>query len=221
MEQTISIDELVQKARKFILDCGYTAEYRYAHHWIWKKFNLYAKATHKSMYSSELGLEFYCKWLGYASIAATVKKDEYKLRAMRVLDDIYHDRPLKRKYLHNLVHIPECFRAEHDAYLRYLANNEQKPRTIATKSSRVLVFLRYLEKESVMLSDFNFHIVERFYAHISNKYNKTAQANIKFTVRDFLKFCGTEGLVPDDSDRFVGTIYGNKHERLPSTYTKE
>jgi site-specific recombinase XerD len=83
------------------------------------------------------------------------------------------------------------------------------------------VFLRYLEAEALMLSNFNFHVVERFYAHISTNYNKTAQANIKFTIRDFLKFGSASGFVPIDSDRFIGTIYGNKHERLPSTYTTE
>lgn len=221
MELTKSVDELVLKARKFILDCGYSAEYRYTYHWIWKKFRLYAEETHQSEYSAELGMEFYRKWLGYTSVAATLKKDEYKLRAMKVLDDIFHDRPLRRKYTHKLVHIPACYLGEYNAYLKYLTSNGQKARTIATKSSRLLVFLRYLEKEALVLSEFSFQAVERFYVHISKNYNKTAQANIKFTIRDFLKVGSNAGFVPNGSDRFVGIIYGNKHERLPSTYTKE
>ena len=221
MEIAKGIDELVLRARKFILDCGYSAEHRYTYHWIWKKFRLYATETNQSTYSTELGMEFYCKWLGYTSAADTVKKDEYKLRAMKVLDDIFHERPLRRKYTHKPVHIPAYYLAEYDAYLKHLTNNGQKPRTIATKSSRLLVLLRFLEKEAFMLSNFNFQVMEHFYAHISTNYNKTAQANIKFTIRDFLKFCSTAGFVPANSDRFVGIIYGNKHERLPSTYTKK
>jgi hypothetical protein len=187
MEQTKNIGDLVLQARKFIFDYGYSVEYRYAYHWIWKKFRLYTEKTHQATYSAELGMEFYCKWLGYASVADTVKKDEYKLRAMKVLDDIIHGKPLRRKYTHKLVHIPACYLAEYNGYLEYLRTNGQKTRTIATKSSRLLVFLRYLEKDAFVLSELSFQVVERFYVHISTNYNKTAQANIKFTIRDFFK----------------------------------
>jgi hypothetical protein len=221
VEPTISIDELVLKARKFILDRGYKAEYRYAHHWIWKKFSQYAKKRRQSSYSNELGMEFYCNWLGYPSIAFTEKKNEFKYRAMMVLDDIFHDRPPQRKYSHKLIHIPVCFLTEYNAYLKYLTDHGQKPRTIETKVSRLLVFLRYLEKKPYMLHNFNFQAIEDFYGHISATYNKTTQANIKFTVRDFLKFGSAAGFVPSGAEKLIGAIYGNKHERLPSTYTKE
>ena len=221
MDPNRNIDELVLEARKLIKDRGYNAEYRYNHHWIWKKFRLYAKERKLLAYSSELGMEFYCNWLGYTSIAATTRKDESKFRAMKVLDDIFHDKPIKKKYTHKLVYIPGCYRSEYNAYLNYLITAEQKPRTIATKMSRLLVLLRYMENEAFTLTNFGFQVIERFYAHISTIYNKTAQANIKFTIRDFLKFGSASGFVPVDSDRFVGTIYGNEHERLPSTYTKE
>jgi site-specific recombinase XerD len=221
MDPNRSIDELVLKARKLIKDRGYSAGYRYNYHWIWKKFRLYTKGRELLAYSSELGMEFYFNWLGHTSITATTRKDESKFRAMKVLDDIFHDKPLKKKYTHKLVHIPERYLPEYNAYLNYLIGDEQKPRTIATKISRLLVLLRYLENEAITLSNFSFQVIERFYTHISVNYNKTAQANIKFTIRDFLKFGSASGFVPIDSDRFVGVIYGNKHERLPSTYTKE
>ena len=221
MESEKSIDELILKARKFILDRGYRAEYRYTCHWIWKKFRQYAKETQQSVYSTELGMEFYCFWLGYPTIAATASKDEFKFRVMMILDDIIYDRPLKRKYSHKPVHIPSCFQFEYDAYLKHITDKGQKKKSLETKMSRLLVFLRFLEKEGLALSALNFQAIEGFYRHISTVYNRTAQANIKFTIRDFIKFGGEVGFVPNDSEKFIRTIYGNKHERLQSTYTTD
>ena len=188
MESVKSINALLLKARKYILDHGYSPEYRYTYHWIWKKFSKYAKEKKLSAYSADLGMEFYCNWLGYNSEAATEKKDDYKLRAIKVLDDIFHDRPLKRKYSHKKIYIPASYLSEYNAYLKYLTENGQKPRTIETKMSRLLVFLRFLDKEGDTLSILDFHAVERFIRHISISYSRTTQANIKFTVRNFLRF---------------------------------
>jgi len=219
MHNLKGVDELVVKARKYILDQGYSPTYRYSYHWIWKKFSQYTNEIRQMVYSTELGMKFYCSWLGYTTEAETEKKNEYKFRAMKVLDDIFHDRPLKRKYSHKTVYIPACFLSVYNAYLKHLADKEQKPRTIETKSSRLLIFLRFLEKEDIVLPTLSFQEIEEFFRHISTDYNRTAQANIKYTLRDFLEFSSTIGFTPNDSDKLIGIIYGNKHERLPSTYT--
>jgi len=90
-----------------------------------------------------------------------------------------------------------------------------------TKSSRLLVFLRFLEKEGIALHALGFHAIESFYRNISTMYNRTAQANIKYTIRDFLEFGGATGIANIESNNLIGTIYSNKHERLPSTYTAD
>jgi|GEM_PF-1207966 len=219
MNSKQTIDELVLKARKYILDRGYRPEYRYTCHWIWKKFSIYAREVQQVVYSTELVIEFFCEWLGYLSETNIEKKDEYKFRVIKILDDIFHDRPLKRKYTNKPVEIPTCFAIEYSKYVKHLASKGQKPKTIETKASRLLVFLRFLETEGVSLHALSFKTIESFYQNISVIYNRTAQANIKYTVRDFLRFGDTAGLTHSGSDKYIGTIYGNKHERLPSTYT--
>jgi site-specific recombinase XerD len=106
-------------------------------------------------------------------------------------------------------------------YKNHLIEKGQKPKTCRTKLSRVLVFLRFLEKNESDLLKLDFQTIEMFYQYMSTKYNKTAQANIKYTIRGFLKWGEQTQIVPEGAAKMIGAIYGNKHERLPSTYTQE
>jgi len=188
-----------------------------------EKFVAYANERNEEFYFSELGNDFIYGWFGYApgsEMQAKMSKREVShLRVMTVLDDIYHGKPVKKMYSTIPVYIPENFSEPYEMYKKHLFEN-QKPRTCKTKLSRILVFLRFLEKNGTDLLKVDFQTIELFYKYISGKYNKTAQANIKYTIRGFLKWGEQTRIVSAGAAKLIDTIYGNKHERLPSTYTQ-
>ena len=101
-----------------------------------------------------------------------------------------------------------------------MLSKNQKPRTIETKLSRVLVFLRFMNRNDYCLGQLDILILTAFQEYLLNNYTINAQSNIKFTLRDFLRFGEEKSVVPDGTSFLLGTIYSNKHDRLPSTYTK-
>jgi len=217
--QKNSIYKVVEHAIQYLTKSGYSSSAVRCYSWVWKKLIKFAKEKLMESYSSHLCEDFMAFFVdGYPGDNIS-HFGVTKIRALRVLDDLFHNRPIKKKYMTKPVYVPICFQVEYDSYNRYMAANGHKPQTIATKRSRILVFLRYLEGIAASLYDLNFQMLINFREYLSKHYNMNTKANIEFTVRDFLNYAESEGLVTNNMSVLFGTIYSNKHGRLPSTYT--
>ena len=212
-----SIDDLVNEAIKYIIDSSYSKVSQYHYGWVWSKLKNYAREQQQEFYTTALGNEFIQTWLG----SITSPFDVSNLRAMKVLDDIYNQKPVRKKYPVSQVNIPTPFYEQYKMYKESLKSRGQKPRSLETKLSRLLVFLRYLEEAKLELLSLNFDAFEQFNYFLATRYNINTQANIKFTVRDFLITGEQSGFIAPKTSAMLGAIYSNKHERLPSTYTKD
>ncbi|MGL5434693.1 MAG: tyrosine-type recombinase/integrase [Lachnospiraceae bacterium] len=215
-----SIQDLVWKAIQYLSAKSYSAVTLYFHALLWRKFTAYAQEKRIFSYSTELSEDFIKSFIRNAQDPSFDKNNVHKLHAMKVLDDIFHDRPVKIKYMTAPVFIPPEYEEIHISYKEYLLSKNQKPRTIETKLSRVLVYLRFMDKTNFCLDQMDIETLTVFQKYLTDNYSTCAQSNIKFTLRDFFRFGEEKGVIPVGTSSLIGTIYSNKHDRLPSTYTK-
>jgi site-specific recombinase XerD len=223
MQEKGCIQHLVANAVRYLSEKSYSAPTIYHYKWVWKKFITFAEERGEKYYSTLLNQDFMDSF-AKKSERTDSKYDKItvnKLRAQKVLDDYYHGKPAKCKYSSIPVYIPECFQEEFTSYTEYMAAMGQRAKTIETKSSRILVFLRYMEDNDITLSRLDFQALSGFMDYLCKQYTITGQSNIKFTLRDFLKFSEGNGYIPSGTALMMGKIYGNKHGRLPSTYTND
>lgn len=221
MQQKKHIHDLIWEGTQYISERSYSSVSLYHYCWVWTKFRSYAEENGNTFYSTEIGKKFFKEFTGNTDETDIDKKDVSKLRAMKVLDDIFYSRPVATKYMVALVYIPECFRAEYDAYKGILLAKGQKKRTLETKLSRLSIFLRFLEKQDSILAELDFQTYMQFQEYLSSCYSVNAQGNIKFTLRDFLKTGEMHGFISKGASALIGSIHVNKHDRLPSTYTRD
>lgn len=217
MKQKQNIQYLVWTGVQHLSQKAYSATTIYHYAWVWRKFITYAEQKKTDSYSTQLNNEFKDFFLSQYK-GENTKWTVDITRVLRVLDEIFHGNDIEQKYTTS-VYIPGYLLAEYNTYKSYLIQKGQKARTVETKLSRTLVFLRYLEKKKILFTHIDFRILEGFFEYLTRHYALNAQANIKFTLRDFLQCMEKESLLSKGISTQVGIIYSNKHERLPSTYT--
>ena len=218
MEQN-NIKQLVEDAIQHLAQKSYSKASIGRYAWIWRKFISFTEAKSLYSYSTLLGEEFIEFFVEGYKNGNVSEFGISKIRAIRVLDDIFHGRQVGKKYYLSPVYIPEPFRVEYESYKGHLSAKGQKPKSLRSKLSRLLVLLRYLEETCQDLRGLDFQALTGFREYLSTRYAKNAKANIEFTIRDFLRHAESNGLVADDTSSLLGTIYSDKHGRLPSTYT--
>jgi site-specific recombinase XerD len=221
MEQNRNIWEVVKNAVQYLTQKSYSSSAIRLYLWVWEKFISFTEDRGEVSYSTRLLEDFRVIFVEEYN-----QKGKYKFsvsihRALRVLDDIFHNRQISEYYLLTPPHIPKSFQSVYNSYESYLVSKGQKPRTVETKLSRVLVFFRFLEERKQSIDKLEFQTIATFLDHISRLYSKTSQSNIKFTLRDFLKYAESCGFIAGEMSLMLGAIYGNKHSRLPSTYTHD
>lgn len=221
LQQEKTIDELVRDATQYISMQSYSAVSTYYYSRIWRKLLKYAHEKQAEHYSMELGFDFYYQLTGSGSDDIPDKESLHKIRALKVLNDLALGNEVKRKYIHVEPFVPEPFVEILQAYGQYLSKKGQKKKTIETKLSRIRIFLRHLGLHGILLEEVDFQVIAYFYLYLSAEYAINARSNIQFTLRDFFVFIENIGIVKSGTSGLITTIYSNKHERLPSTYSTE
>jgi len=219
MKKNMLINDLVLEASHYLILHSYSKSTKYYYESIWKQFKHYAKEREVIFYTSKLGNEFFFKIIGSIIDDKLDVTQRYKYRVLKVLEDIFYDREVKKNYFYNPIWIPSKYEEHLEKYRQFLISKNQKPRTIETKVSRVLVFLRFLDKNHHELVNLKFSIIEAFYKFLSKQYSSIAQSNIQFSLRDFILFLESVDLVSKKLHLQLGVIHTNKYERLPTTYT--
>ena len=59
----------------------------------------------------------------------------------------------------------------------------------------------------------------RFLDFLKPRYSATSRGNILYTVRDFLHYCASEGIVREELTKLIATFNTGLNERLPSYYS--
>lgn len=217
--QEKTIDVLVQDAIQYIIIHSYSVSSIYHYSRIWRKLLKYSHEQQAKYYSMELGFKFYRQFVGLNPDDKLDKLNSHILRPLKVLNDLALGNEVKRKYISKEPFVPESFINTLLEYKKHLLAKGQKKRTVETKLSRIRVFLRFLGFHGVRLEDVDFKIIEGFYLFLSTEYATNARSNIQFSLRDYLSFIEKINTCKKGTSKLITTIYSNKHERLPSTYS--
>lgn len=217
--QEKTIDVLVQDAIQYITIHSYSMSSIYHYSRIWKQLLKYSYEQSEKYYSMELGFKFYRQFVGLNPDDNMGKLNSHILRPLKVLNDLALGNEVKKKYVSAEPFVPESFINTLLEYEKYLLMKGQKKKTVETKISRIRVFLRFLGFQGVRLEDVDFKVIEGFYLFLSAKYTTNARSNIQFSLRDYFAFAEKNNAVKKGTSKLIPTIYSNKHERLPSTYS--
>jgi site-specific recombinase XerD len=189
---------------------------------IWRHLLKHASKHNVELFSREFGMEFLNNAENIQCLEKPEKYEKDKIRAIKVLHDIMCGNTPAKCYYVTPVQLPPQFHGIYMEYQSYLIQKGQKERTVKTKSSRIKVFFEYLDSCGVRaLESLDFRNIIAFFGFLKDKYAPIARSNIQFTLRDFLRYAEDHEIIRPGFSAFIQTIYSNKDERLPSTYSQE
>jgi len=122
MKKSILFKDLIFEASNYLVLHSYSKPAEYHYKRIWMQFEQYAKEREVTFYTSELGNKFFVKISGPIIDDKLNKIQRYIYRALKVLDDIFYDREVKKRYFYNPIWIP----IKYNKYLEQYKKNLEK-----------------------------------------------------------------------------------------------
>lgn len=144
------------------------------------------------------------------------------IRAFHILESINKNEPIKLHYKAKIIDIPTKFKPITEEFSNWLRERLECENTIRTKTSRLLTFFIYLEKNTLKIREITFAVICDYKEILQTYgYSEAYKANILFTLKNFLVFLSQTSILSETSILFVGPIQSHKSSRLCSYYTME
>ncbi|RQD67928.1 MAG: hypothetical protein D5S00_09575, partial [Tindallia sp. MSAO_Bac2] len=221
-EQTLTIKELICKATQVISEQGHSAVSIYLYSRIWRHLLKYASDNNVNCFSMDFGMEYLKAVENIQCHKKLSKFEKQKVRVIKVLHDILHGKKPSQYYHVFPKEFPQKFHKVYTDYQSYLIQKGQKKSTVTAKASRIKVFFEYLDSCGIQdLASLEFQNITAFFSILKENYAPNAKSNIQFTLRDFLRYAEERKIIGPGFSAYIQTIYSNKDERLPSTYSQE
>jgi site-specific recombinase XerD len=221
-DQILTMKELICKASQVISERGHSAVSSYFYNRIWRHLLKYASEKDIDYFSMDFGMEYLKAVENIQCHNKLSKFEKQKLRAVKLLHDIQQGNQPVKYYPVESIKIPQQYHKTFTDYQSYLAKKGQKKNTVKGKASRIKVFFEFLDSSGVKsLEILDFQNITAFFTFLNGKYAPVTRSNIQFTLRDFLRYAEDQQIVRPGFSAYIQTIYSNKDERLPSTYSQE
>ncbi len=220
--QNLTMKELISKATQVISERGHSAVSIYFYNRIWRHLLKYASEKDVDYFSMDFGMEYLKTVEKIQCLDKLDKFERQKLRAIKVLHDIQQGNLPAKYYFVESLKIPQQHHKNFTDYQLHLTQKGQKERTVKSKASRIKVFFKYLDSCGVKsLEILDLYNITAFFTFLNDKYTPVARSNIQYTLRDFLRYAEDHQIIRPGFSAYIQTIYNNKDERLPSTYSQE
>lgn len=219
IKQSISLKEVIQQANKYLTNQKYSDQSIYSYNRIWRKLSDYSDRKGILQFDPQKCIDFLYEEVHINCISNMTKYERYKYRTICVLTDIAQSMTPLPKYSPTPVQIPKSFLEVSSQYQAFMLQKLQKERTIETKMSRIRVFFRYLNSRDISKIDkLTFQNILDFMIFLQNAYSPVAKSNILFTLRDFLRFAESQGMMCHGASKYIDKIYIGNDTQLPSRY---
>ncbi len=211
----------INQLKDFLLSKGYTPGTLKFYAPSWNRLLEYANSSHAEYFTSEFGREFLseaCRINNSTGLTTTEKK---YLRGIRLLETFLQtgEIPGNCRQKHP---VPSQFRLLQNKYICHLCSLGQTKKSLKSKLSRTKQFLDFLDTEGLQkMSCTTQENILRFLDFLKPRYSSNARAGILYTVRDFLRYCATEGIITEDLPSLIATFNTGLNEKMPSCYSKE
>ena len=218
---TISLAELVGKAKKQLDLLGYAEGTKKNYVLKWNHFLKYAKQKGHIHYSKELGNAFLEDYYRIKTGMKLSISQVSKVRAITILSEILEHNCFSRCYQKHGKQAPPQFRKLLKKYEQMQSERRLSKRTIQGKRIIVVRFLNFLDEQQMTdTTTLNTnHVLS--YLHSLEEYKQSTRASILFVLRNFFLFLFSEGYTKEPLNHLFPVIFTNKHERLPSYYSTD
>lgn len=217
MKETL-ITALVAKTLKEVKKYGYCDNSYKIFEYHYKNLLKYYEEKDIQNYSYDISIQFLKdKW----NIDITKGNFNYwqsrKCRAIKILNDIYHDRNIKIRYSYNQIILNDDNSKLLDDYIGYNQKIGLSEKNIKGIKKFITRFLKYLENNNLNIKDIDLNISNKFLSEFSN-INKITMKNYIFMLKMFLIYLFDNNIVNKNIGYLLPNIRKVKNAKLPSVW---
>lgn len=220
------LEKLVARAMETISHHNYTKAYIGDNKRFFKQVLLFAKSYSEFDFDDKTEKNFF----HYICLRLKIDENEITknsmdrihryIRAFRILESIHNNESIKLHYKAKIIDIPIKFKPITEEFSHWLRDRLECDNTIRTKTSRLLTFFIYLERNSLEINEITFSVICNYKEILQTYgYSEAYKANILFTLKNFLLFLSQTSILLENAVLFVGPIQSHKNSRLCSYYS--
>jgi site-specific recombinase XerD len=187
----------------------------------WKHFSEYAEKKGENYFSQELGCAFLKNYYGINTDKKLSSSQAFKVRTITILGELQEQNCFFKCHQKKGKQPPVQFHDILKIYGKLQLKNKISKQTIDSKNIILTRFLNFLDKQGVSdIKELTAHEVLA-YLQTLGRYSSNSRSGILFTLRKFLFFLHSEGVVKEPLNDLFPVIFSYKYERLPSYYSTD
>lgn len=218
--KNMPLRQQIEQLKDFLISKGYTPGTLKFYTPSWNRLLEYANSRGVECFTLELGKEFLNEACGIHNVTNLTKTQKKYLQGARLLETFLQAGEIPRICRQKPL-IPSQFILIQNKYADHLCGLGQKKKSLKSKLSRTKQFLDFLNVEEIKTMSYLTHEnILKFLAFLKPRYSATSRGNILYTVRDFLRYCASEGIVAKDLSQLIATFNTGLNEKMPSCYSK-
>lgn len=218
---TISLAQLISDAKIQLDLLSYASGTQKQYALKWKHFAKYAEQKGETYFSKELGNAFLENYYGIKTDKKLSSSQVFKVRTITILGELQEHNCFLKCHQKIGKQAPIQFHDILKTYGKVQQKNKISKQTIGSKNVTLTRFLNFLDKQGVSdINELTAHEVLA-YLHTLDKYSSNSRSGILFTLRNFLFFLHSEGVVKESLNDLFPVIFSYKYERLPSYYSTD
>lgn len=223
MDSTISLDQLVVRAKHIFQEKGYKKSTMEAYYGTWHQLLKECTQLGITTFSMETCMEILKN--RYRIVPNNSLKDHQRnrIRHLKVLADIWNGAEIRRCYQKTGSEPPKIFNSIVENYVAHCRAQSLAEVTVQGKRIQINQFLCYLhENEISQISFLDPTIILGYVGSLSERgFAEQTQSGILFTLRDFLSFLFRLGKISESCSQLFPVVFTRKNQQIPSTYTIE
>lgn len=218
--QNITLTELITQATENLYTLNYSKGTISHYCNTWNLLKKYSSSKGISTFSLNLGMQFLADYYVLDPNAKLSPFHVSLIRRITVLAEYKSDYRFLLCHQKNSKQMPIQFETIFKDYQQLQNDLQFAKRTVESKSFRVTNFLIYLNKNGI--NSFRELLITHIYDYVKSvkDYSGATKSGILFTLRDFLNFLYTKGLIAKEISNIFPIIISNKFERIASFYSK-
>jgi integrase/recombinase XerD len=218
---TISLTELVSKAKMQLDLLGYAEGTKKQYALKWDHFLMYAELNGHTHFSKELGSVFLVKYYRIKGGKKLSASQVFKVRTITVLGELLERNCFRKCHQRTGKQPPQQFLNVLNEYEKQQQEKKLSKRTICGKKIILVRFLIYLDKQGITDITSLTSIEVLSYLPTLEKYRNNTRSGILFSLRNFFLFLYSEGYIAEPLNNLFPVIFSNKFDRLPSYYSAD
>ncbi|MBT4289408.1 MAG: tyrosine-type recombinase/integrase [Deltaproteobacteria bacterium] len=216
---TISLAELIDKAKRQLDLLGYAERTKKYYTLNWRNFLNYAEQRGHNYFSKQLGIAFLKDCYGIKSGIKLTTSQVYQVRTVTILGEILDHNHFLRCHQKPGKQTPKQFHKLVEKFEKQQIENNILKQTIRRKKSILTRFLIFLDGLKITdIKTLSSHEVLSYLGTLE-KYSSSTKSGIMFALRQFLFFLHSEGAIKEPLNNLFPVIFSNKYEKIPSYYS--